>query len=100
MEHKAHTSQSYSTSDSLSRIAKDLLDWFQGRKDPIDGSVPSAMHRVLARRRTAKPPHIGIIGAGFAGLRCAEKLLEKGFKVTILEGRDRIGGRVGRSAIE
>lgn len=39
-------------------------------------------------------PHIGIIGAGLAGLRCADILLQHGFKVTILEGRDRIGGRV------
>ena len=29
-----------------------------------------------------------------AGLRCAEVLIEKGIKVTILEGRNRIGGRV------
>ncbi|KYK60556.1 hypothetical protein DCS_01693 [Drechmeria coniospora] len=35
-----------------------------------------------------------IIGAGFAGLRCADILLEHGFIVTIIEGRDRIGGRV------
>ncbi|KAJ0109082.1 flavin containing amine oxidoreductase [Diaporthe amygdali] len=39
-------------------------------------------------------PHIGIIGAGLAGLRCADVLLEHGFQVTILEGRDRIGGRL------
>lgn len=36
------------------------------------------------------------IGAGFAGLRCADVLSQKGLKVTILEGRDRIGGRVSR----
>lgn len=34
------------------------------------------------------------IGAGFAGLRCADVLSQKGLKVTILEGRNRIGGRV------
>ncbi|MCJ1402281.1 hypothetical protein MMC11_005501 [Xylographa trunciseda] len=42
----------------------------------------------------AKTPHICVVGAGFSGLRCAEVLSEKGIKVTILEGRDRIGGRV------
>jgi protoporphyrinogen oxidase len=37
---------------------------------------------------------VGIVGAGFAGLRCADKLLQYGFQVTILEARNRLGGRV------
>lgn len=45
-------------------------------------------------RGTGRDPHIGIIGAGLAGLRCADMLLQHGFKVTIVEGRDRIGGRL------
>ena len=47
--------------------------------------------QILAQRRI---PHVCIVGAGFAGLRCADVLTQKGIKVTILEGRDRIGGRV------
>lgn len=43
---------------------------------------------------TAEPPHVAVVGAGFAGLRCADVLLQCGFKVTILEGRNRVGGRV------
>jgi NADPH-dependent 2,4-dienoyl-CoA reductase/sulfur reductase-like enzyme len=35
-----------------------------------------------------------VVGAGFAGLRCAEVLIEEGVQVTILEARNRIGGRV------
>lgn len=35
-----------------------------------------------------------VIGAGFAGLSAAFKLKNAGWKVTILEARDRIGGRV------
>lgn len=35
-----------------------------------------------------------IIGAGIAGLAAARYLVENGFDVTILEGRDRIGGRI------
>lgn len=35
-----------------------------------------------------------VVGAGISGLRCAEVLAQQGLKVTILEARDRIGGRV------
>ena len=41
-----------------------------------------------------RAPHVCIVGAGVAGLRCAEVLLENDIDVTILEARDRIGGRV------
>ncbi|PBP18346.1 hypothetical protein BUE80_DR010880 [Diplocarpon rosae] len=42
----------------------------------------------------ATPPTVCIVGAGISGLRCADVLLKSGFDVTILEARDRIGGRV------
>lgn len=38
-----------------------------------------------------------IIGAGFAGLSAAERLVSMGLSVTVLEGRDRVGG--GRSPV-
>ena len=41
------------------------------------------------RRRSAV-----VIGAGFAGLAAAYKLKNAGWNVTVLEARDRIGGRV------
>lgn len=44
-----------------------------------------------------KVPHVGIIGAGLAGLRCADMLMQNGAKVTILEARNRIGGRVSKT---
>ncbi|KAK3500248.1 uncharacterized protein B0T23DRAFT_38795 [Neurospora hispaniola] len=43
---------------------------------------------------STKRPHVGIVGAGMAGLRSAGYLLELGFQVTILEARDRLGGRI------
>ncbi|CAG9997275.1 unnamed protein product [Clonostachys byssicola] len=41
-----------------------------------------------------KMPRVSVIGAGISGLRSAQVLLQKGFQVTVLEARDRIGGRV------
>lgn len=35
-----------------------------------------------------------VIGAGIAGLACAQALCDAGLRVTVLEARDRIGGRI------
>lgn len=48
----------------------------------------------MIRRAAGRIPHVCIVGAGVAGLRCADILLQHGITVTILEGRNRIGGRV------
>src|SRR6478672_5319368 len=37
---------------------------------------------------------VGVIGAGFAGLAAADALCAGGTEVTVLEARDRVGGRV------
>lgn len=55
-------------------------------------SFPS--HRVTDTDIMSKSVHVGIVGAGIAGLRCAEILIRNGIRVTILEARNRIGGRV------
>lgn len=44
-------------------------------------------------------PRIVVIGAGVSGLSCAARLLERGFDVTILEARDRIGGRIQQTTM-
>ena len=48
----------------------------------------------MIRRAAGEIPHVCVVGAGVAGLRCADLLLKQGVKVTILEGRNRVGGRV------
>src|SRR5258706_9261826 len=40
------------------------------------------------------PNHIVVIGAGAAGLMAARELGRSGRKVTVLEARDRCGGRI------
>lgn len=37
--------------------------------------------------------HVGVIGAGLAGLAAAQELMANGCRVTVLEGRPRLGGR-------
>ncbi len=41
-----------------------------------------------------------VVGAGFAGLACAEELLRAGHEVVVLEARDRVGGRVWSATLE
>ncbi|KAK5304874.1 hypothetical protein LTR99_003940 [Exophiala xenobiotica] len=41
-----------------------------------------------------KMPHVAVIGAGVAGLRCSDVLARSGCHVTVFEARSRIGGRV------
>lgn len=54
-------------------------------RPPLLASVPQV---------SKKPASVIIIGAGFSGLTAAHWLRQSGVKVTLLEGRNRIGGRV------
>lgn len=45
-------------------------------------------------------PSVVVIGAGLAGLAAARQLMRLGFKVTVLEGRKRPGGRVYTKKME
>ena len=81
----------------------------QGLKGPSRGSDPGTMDRRrflqgglagllgLALPRAARPAsgrRVLVVGAGMAGLAAARRLADGGVDVTVLEARDRIGGRV------
>lgn len=54
----------------------------------------SAITPIIGDTKLRKPKNICVVGAGVAGLRCAELLIANGMNVTIIEARDRVGGRV------
>ncbi|MEM6832025.1 MAG: NAD(P)/FAD-dependent oxidoreductase [Pseudomonadota bacterium] len=47
-----------------------------------------------AKAAASKPPDVVVIGAGLSGLAAARLLEGQGFRVQVVEGRRRIGGRV------
>jgi NADPH-dependent glutamate synthase beta subunit-like oxidoreductase len=87
MEGRAHSSQSYTNAKQVSRMKDDLL---KCSKD-LNFTFQNRTTNQTGHRSKLK---VGIVGAGLAGLRCAEILISEGVEVTILEARDRIGGRV------
>lgn len=71
--------------------------------EATDGADPSTVHGALASGRRAaaevvaaagEGERIGVIGAGVAGLAAARDLADAGWEVTVLEARERIGGRI------
>lgn len=53
----------------------------------------------VVRARAASRKRVIVIGAGFAGLAAARELATAGHEVTVLEARDRIGGRIHTSTV-
>ncbi|KAI1380721.1 FAD/NAD(P)-binding domain-containing protein [Hypoxylon crocopeplum] len=90
---------------NFSRVWKDLKTCRQysivemGLEDVSE--KPSLGQRIGERRArsSGRKPHVGVVGAGLAGLRCTDILLQHGFDVTLIEGRNRLGGRVHQSKL-
>ena len=61
----------------------------------VQGALESG-ERVAAELATIALPgeRVTIVGAGAAGARAARTLTTLGFDVTVIEGRDRVGGRI------
>ncbi|XP_043704993.1 protein FLOWERING LOCUS D [Telopea speciosissima] len=61
------------------------------------GVAPAIKEKIPA---DATKPNVIVIGAGLAGLAAARQLMVFGFKVIVLEGRKRAGGRVYTKKME
>lgn len=97
MEGRAHPGKASTSSgqknrmmDDLTSYSENLLRRFKQRLPPAVKSVPAAG----TETETHRTFQVGIVGAGLAGLRCAEVLIQEGIAVTMIEARGRLGGRV------
>jgi NADPH-dependent 2,4-dienoyl-CoA reductase/sulfur reductase-like enzyme len=75
----------------MSRIREDLAASQHHPNGLCDDQKEGMLRRAFQK---GTKPHVCIIGAGFAGLRCADVLLQHDIQVTVFEARNRIGGRV------
>lgn len=92
MEGGAYNPYPSSVPGRLSRIERDL-----STSPHNPGAYLNARSNIKMIRRIlheGRKPRVCIVGAGISGLRCATILARKGLRVTILEARDRVGGRV------
>ncbi len=64
------------------------------RRRFLAGAVATAAGAALPAAAWAQRRKVAVVGAGLAGLHAAVRLRDAGFEVVVIEGRDRVGGRV------
>lgn len=96
MEGKTHSSKSYAVAGEVSRMAGDLD---QCSRDFQASYVPRPAIRKRAEEQLERPIQVCVVGAGLAGLKCAQVLIDAGIDVTVFEARDRVGGRVCQDSL-
>ena len=93
MEGKSHSNAAYAVAGEESRMARDLRVCSEDFKESFRAR-PATRARALLNAARPRDVRVCVVGAGLAGLRCAEVLAEEGVNVAVFEARDRIGGRV------
>lgn len=95
MEARALAGESFNRPGHTSRMVEDLSICSENF---ICSLKPRLQSKIKDQDRVAvgtpQRLHVGIVGAGLAGLRCADVLIGEGIAVTMIEARDRLGGRV------
>lgn len=60
----------------------------------VQAEAPAAIDKLAPRTGVNEKAKVIVLGAGISGLRAASVLQRHGLDVTIVEARDRIGGRI------
>jgi hypothetical protein len=99
------TSISYMAASDAAAVAETAAADVAVAADPIDSAAAAVSGETAVTTASATSSstvttasttvvEVIVIGAGLAGLKAAADLRARGYNVVILEGRDRIGGRV------
>ena len=97
-------SQKLRNRDTVTNILAKLLrrtpaQFDRTRRDFLAAGVGGSAALLVPRLAHSAPragagPRVAVVGGGLAGLSCAYSLSSRGFNVQVLEGRNRLGGRV------
>ena len=94
MEGKPHSNASYAVAGEESRMAHDLRICSEDFKSSYKPRPAVRGRASLRLPEGVRDLRVCVVGAGLAGLRCAQILVDEGVSVTVLEAREHIGGRV------